>query len=208
MLLCFSEARYWATALKVPVTFRFPEVRVKGVRLRGCGFTKFCGDALTSVRGVPGETPGALSFPYFFGRAKKYGPVRAGQNEKVCLKLYGLLLTSPFALCRRHRRQGLQPMPTQRFGFQQPISRHFTQFIAGDYFLFSCNFCVRIGSRHCRPKEVGKKGNKKRGLRIATIRSPPLFEITPARRAYRSGGAIFVSASAVASSLQGFPAGR
>jgi len=54
-------------------------------------------------------------------------------------------------------------------------------------------------------KEVGKKGNKKRGLRIAMRRSPPLFEITPARRAYRSGGAVFVSAPAVVFSLQSFP---
>jgi len=157
-------------------------------------------------RGAPGGTPGALSFPHFFGHAKKWGSVRAGQNRKACLKLICYLPTSPFALCRRHRRQGLQPMPTQRFGFQQPISRHFTQFIAGDYFLFSCNFCVRIGSRHCRPKEVGKKGNKKRGLRIVMRRSPPLFEITPARRAYRSGGAVYASAPAVASSLQRYSA--
>ena len=67
-----------------------------------CGFTKFCGSAFTSVKGVPGGKPGALSFPYFFGRAKKYGPVRAGQDEQVYLKLICYLLTSTFALCRRH----------------------------------------------------------------------------------------------------------
>jgi len=45
------------------------------------------------VRGVPGGTPGALSFPYFFGHAKKYGPVRAGQDGEVSLKLICYLLT-------------------------------------------------------------------------------------------------------------------
>ena len=53
-------------------------------------------------RGAPGGTPGALSFPNFFGHAKKLGPVRAGQDGKACLKLICHLLASSFALCGRH----------------------------------------------------------------------------------------------------------
>ena len=83
-------------------------------------------------RGAPGGTPGALSFPYFFGHAKKYGPVRVGQDGEVSLKLICYLRT--FSSCL------MQAAPTS--------------FIS---------------------KEVGKKGNKKRGLPGDPAKVAPSF---------------------------------